>query len=182
VPPPSLDDYRKNITPDFLAFYRDRGMPMSVTAAEMNAIRRSYFAAHWHDAQLRAGARELLEACKNLDVTVFLATAEVYEIGNRRLRELGIRHLIHGWARNGDSRSEDIEDILALMAGRDGYNRSRVLYLDDTASGLLAAKRHGPYPKTAGIAGGFNTEAQLQAAAPDYFVHHLNEVVAIFRS
>ncbi len=179
IKPPSLEEYRNNISPDFMQFYKERGFPPSATSQGLNAIRKRYFEAHWQEVQLRAGARELLTFCNRSKIIVFLATSEVYEIGLRRFNDLRIRHLIHGWARGGNSRYEDLADILACASGISRNVYGATLYLDDTGSGIKQAKSKHLRLKTVGVNGGFNSREAIEAAKPDFIVSSPHEVIVI---
>lgn len=175
VGPPTLNDYRDNITPDFMQFYWNRGIPAHATGKDLNLIRSAYFEKNWNSAELHPGAKELLLHCRKIGFEVFLSTAEVYDIGNRRLREFGIRNLIRGWARGGNSRYDDIADILAFY----GEEPEKVWYIDDTASGLEAAKECDLGLNTIGFTKGFNSPKKIGSANPDHVADSLFEIPRI---
>jgi phosphoglycolate phosphatase-like HAD superfamily hydrolase len=175
VEPPTLNDYRDNITPDFMQFYWDRGIPRSVTGQDLNLIRSAYFEKNWASVELHPGAKELFLHCQKIGFEVFLTTAEVYEIGKRRLKEFGIRDLIRGWARGGTSRYDDIADILAFC----GEEPEETWYVDDTASGLEAAKDLDLGLNTIGFTQGFNSAEKIRSADPDHITNSLFEIPRI---
>ena len=179
VEPPPFDDYRDNITPDFMQFYRDRGIPKSTTGRDLNLIRSAYFEKNWDGAALHPGTKELFLRAREMGFEVFLSTAEVYEIGDRRLREFGSRDLIRGWARGQNSRYHDIADIIAFGLGFCEEDSLEVWYVDDTASGLTAAKDNDPELKTIGVTMGFNSPEKIRAAKPDYVVDSLFDIPRI---
>jgi phosphoglycolate phosphatase-like HAD superfamily hydrolase len=173
VEPPTLNDYRDNITPDFMQFYWNRGIPHHATGMDLNLIRSAYFEENWNSVALHPGAKELFLYARGIGFEIFLATAETYEIGNRRLREFGVRDLIRGWARGGNARYHDIADILAFYGGE---QPEKVWYIDDTASGLEAAKSNDPTMHTIGFTQGFNSPAMIRAAKPDHISDSLFEI------
>jgi phosphoglycolate phosphatase-like HAD superfamily hydrolase len=182
IEPPTLDDYRDNITPDFMPFYWDRGIPLYVKSRDLNRIKEVCFKECWAATQLHSGAKELLLQCRKLGFDIFIATAETYEIGNRRLCELGLKNLILGWARNGDSRLDDIRDILAFASGFEEGAALEIWYMDDTASGIMAAKDLELGIHTIGFTGGFNSPGKLLASNPDHLVESLSEVPQILKT
>jgi phosphoglycolate phosphatase-like HAD superfamily hydrolase len=182
--PPKLDDYRDNITPDFMQFYWDRGIPLYVTARELNHVRMECCKEEWTSVRLQPGAKELLKHCHELGFSIFLATADTYENAAQHLQELGVRELIDGWARNGNLRREDLLDILAFADGFSDDEPWEVWYIDDTASGIAAAKDlplEGIH--TIGFTGGFNSPKKFKELpedhAPDHTVASLFDIPAI---
>lgn len=183
--PPTLDDYRDNITPDFMRFYWDRGIPLYVTSRELNRLRMELCGEEGASVELLPGAKELVNRCRELGFKIFLATADTYEAASGQLEKLGIKELVSGWARGGISRRDDILDILAFADGLyDDSEPWNVWYIDDTASGIADAKSiplEGIH--TIGFTGGFNSPRKFDELpkdrAPDHIVNSLFAIPSI---
>ena len=178
--PPTLDDYRDHIAPDFMPFYWDRGIPLYVTAHELNRIRIACSKESQEPIRPHPGAKELLLHCRKRGFNLFIATADVHEVGDPQLRDLGMRESLWGWARGGNSRRDDLLDICAFANGFTANGESLdIWYLDDTASGIEAAKSASLGIHTIGFTGGFNSREKLLAAEPDHLVDSLLEIPMI---
>ncbi len=173
--PPTLADYRENITPDFMQFYWERGIPLYVTARELNRVQAKCDKKERISVQLQPGAKELLLHCQKLGFKIFLASSDTDENTLKQLEELGVQELITGYAINVQSRRDDLLGLLTFAIGLFPEDNSLELwwYIGDTATGIAAAKSI-PIKETYTIAltGGFDPPERFEGLPKDQAPDH----------
>ena len=174
VPPPSLDEYRNEITSDFMNFYWAHGMPRTFTGDMFNAIRTPWYEQHSGSIALNKGARELLSVCKTLGMKNAIVSASPEDIepylDRYNVRDLFDKIRIRAWPKDGAFR-----ETLDFF----GIAPSEAFYLDDTFDGLRIAKKFGL--RTIGFTGGYNSRTRMEAAQPDKIVDSLSEVTRLLQ-
>ncbi len=174
VPPPTFEEYKNEITADFPEFYYAHGVPTHISGNEMNAVRAPYYRARVGEIRLHDGARELLQFCRTAGIPNAIVSASPENVGEMLL-QFGVFHLF-GAIRAGTRHKED---TLIETLEEFGIKAEDAFYLDDTLSGLTAAKDLGM--GTIGFTGGFNSEERISAAKPDFIVSSLHNVIAILQ-
>lgn len=160
--PASREEFSREMTSDYLRFYRERGLPPNVKPEELDTIRRRYLEQHWNDYGLNPGATKLLSFCAKEGIAVAIVTSEEPAILERRLWQFSIREFFREVRPAATDRRGALTETLQKL----GVLPEDALYVDDVASGVRAAKSLGI--TTIGVSCGFNSHAQIMEAKPDH--------------
>lgn len=161
LPPPSLGQYRAEITADFKEFYHAHGIPDGVEIHDLNAIRKRYFEKRWKEARLHRNADEFLELLQQLKLFMGIVSAEIDTVLKKRLEQFGITQYFDGVIGN----AWDKEKALKEMLGMFHFLPEEAAYVDDTFDGLMAARKVGILP--IGVTHGYHTPGRIFSAQPD---------------
>lgn len=174
LPVPTLEEYRNEITADITSFYYNRGVPKEFTPAEMNELYGEVIEKHWENVQLMTGAHSLLAYCKKvLQMKCVLITAASQKRLTRRLIQLNIEDKFDGIVADALKKEVAIRDVI----GKFNLNPEDGVYLGDTVADIEAGKKAGV--ATIGFAMGYNSEAKIQAANPDFVTTSLYKALMI---
>lgn len=183
---PTIDDYRDNITSDFMQFYWDRGIPLHVTDRDVNRIVAKY---HARNEKIflfnpQPGAKELFLHCVKLGFNVVFVKTDVNKIATCRSQELGIRTLAADPPPlNNDPGQGELLNALASMDeithGDD--DPWEIWCIGDTVREIAIAKSiplKGIH--TIAFTGGFDSPRKFEGlpekSAPDYVVDSLLDI------
>ena len=143
LPCPSLDDYRNEVTADFMAsFYWPRGIPGEVSAADLNAIMGEGFKAKGAPAGVFADALETMVEIRRRGYPLVLVSG--YD--GRKLAEAVARH---GFTDLFEAVIGDVRDKPAVFAGvvtERGLSGRSAAVVGDTAEDASAAAAIGAVP------------------------------------
>ncbi len=171
LPEPTLEQYRDEITSNFMEFYWNHGMPRQVTGDDLNKIRKEYFKDHWTKAYFRPDTESVLKKCREQNLLVAIVSAEIKESLEKRLAEAkldGYFHLVRtqAWPK---------KEALAETVERLNIPAPSAVYVDDTHEGITDAKSLGM--KTIGLTAGYNSVERIIAANPDFVINELSELI-----
>jgi len=170
--PPTLEQYRSEITSDFMKFYWSHGMPDYVTKEDLNKIRSHFFTLHWNDVLLHNNAALILEYISNLGLRLSIVSSEISSVLENRLEQFSLRKffdLVHG-------SSWDKEVVLKETLNHFKIPPEQSVYIDDTFDGITAAKNVGM--KTIAFTGGYNSRERILAAKPDFIIDSLDQLIS----
>lgn len=170
LPAPSLDEYREEITTDFMKFYEKHGL-IGAKPEDLNAIRKRYLAEHGHDAKLHKGAKDLIELCRNIGLQTAIVSAEIPEVLEKKLSEFGIFPLVDRITGGAYDKPKALIETLDFL----GVQAEKAFYLDDTFDGLMAAKSVGI--TTIGFCNGYNSRKRIMYAEPDFPNAHFPQIL-----
>ena len=185
---PTMDDYRENITPDFMQFYWDRGIPLYATTRDINRIIAEYRARKEEKSLLnpQPGAKELLLHCAKLGFNVVFTNIDVSKLAVYRDQELGERTLVADPISVNDNPWRD--ELLEILAFMDGISPSdepwEIWCIGDTAREIAAAKSI-PFEgiRTIAFTGGFDSPKKFEGLpknrTPDHIVNSLLDIPSI---
>ncbi len=162
LPAPSLEEYKNEITADFMKFYHYHGIPAYVTPELLNSIRVKYFEAHWTEPGLHPGAKDLIEFCKYLGLQTAIVSAEIADVLDKRLSGFGIFPFIDRITGSAYDKPKALTETLDFF----GIQSEKAFYLDDTFDGLMAAKSVGI--TAIGFCNGYNSYERIMRAKPDF--------------
>jgi len=171
LPMPTFQEYRNDGSLDF---YHSHGIPKTVTLDDMYATWTPYYNAHLNEIELHDSARELLILCKFKAMKNALVSAAP-EIAESHLAHFGIGYLFDMITFNARAKDEALVQTLDHF----GVRAEDAFYLNDTAEGLLDAKKLGM--DTIGFTGGFNNRRRILSAGPTYIVDSLKEIAWLIR-
>ncbi len=149
------------VSTDIDNFFRRHGIPEHVTTEKMDAIKKTYLDAHWHEVTPTPHAKQFLEFWSRRGMPVVVVSGNEEKTVIRRLEEFGFLDLVRRVVATPNK-----EEALLNMLDTFGVNAQNAFLVDDTVEGLLAAKGLGIV--TIGFTGGFNTKRHLMEIKPDF--------------
>lgn len=173
---PPLDEYRDEIDSDFMKFYRGKGIPAHVTAAELNAIWRETILAHWERPALHPNAAATIRACRIRNIRTGILSGEIPDLLERRLSQFDIATLFDHVRGGAWPKEAAFHEAFAAL----GIEPREAAYVDDTKEGLATAKRLGM--TAIGFTRGYASPRQIMAADPDFVVDSLAYVPLFLQS
>ena len=69
---------------------------------------------------------------------------------------------------------------LKKLMEKNGFRSDEILYIGDEIRDIVAAKKLGI--KVAAVTWGYNSSKALERSAPDFLIHHPNELIRLYRS
>ena len=159
--PPTLDEYRAEITSNYMEFYWGHGIPRTMDANAMNAIRKQYFEAHWDEVTIHEHVGTLTYRMFQLGMRSGMVSAESGLILPQRLRQFHLNNafdIVRGDAHNKEA-------TLLECAHALGVSPDESAYVDDTYDGITSALRVGM--RAVGVTHGYHTSERIRAAQPD---------------
>jgi len=169
---PTLEEYRAEITANFMQFYWAHGIPRSATGEEINKIRGEVLQAiDPKRVPLVRGTREVLQALTQAGLKLAIVSAGT-EVVQTQLAQLGVANFFDLVTINVRDKEAALKKTLAhfsLESGGDGAT-----YIDDTYDGLAAAKKVGLW--TCGVTWGYADKEQIALAEPHFIAEHPGEL------
>lgn len=124
----------------------DTQMPKHCTYDEAKAFHKQYTDAYVlkHGAPIKEGVVELLEYCKQHQITMVLATSAIKETAYRNLNSANILDYFQ-YIVTGDDviKGKPDPEIFLTAQQRLGLKKEECLILEDSPNGILAAYRSG---------------------------------------
>lgn len=171
--PPTLEQYRREITADYMKFYHKHGIPARVTGSDLKKIRVRVFREYWAKVKLRRDVFPLIRGLRRIKIKTTIVSAEYPSVLAERLAQFKIVSLLD-CARAG---AWPKDKALREMISRFNLKPDAAFYVDDTFDGIKSAKSVGL--TTFGFTKGYNSRRRIQAAKPDFVVNSLKEVLMI---
>jgi len=155
---PTLEQYREEITANFMEFYYQHGFLRSTTAAELNAIRKKYYAENGNKVNLREGVLGTLNWLNAHRFLAGIVSAEVSTtlhsvlVQNRVQRKFDfIKPEAWGSKKEALLQTAEIFDV----------EPSEMIYIDDSVDGLATAKETGVVPVAFFNSTSYNSKKRL---------------------
>jgi len=156
-PCPTFEQYREEVSADFMKFYYRYKLPITATKDDLNAIRGKFYKSHEIGARLRPGAHRTLEWL-NKFFYVAIVSAEITTNLYRILIENGIqKNFDFIKPEAGANKSKALLQASEIF----GCAPQDMMYVDDTVDGLESAKTVGVVPVAFANPTGYNSERRL---------------------
>ncbi len=175
LPSPSLVQYRREITADFMQFYWNHGISRTVPGDELNKIRKRYYEEHRGEARYRRDFRSFIRIIKGEDIQRGVCSAEVHEVLVTTLIGENLHHYFPPSLIVGSAWPKKAPFLLKL-AERVKIDHSECAYVGDTVDDIEAAREAGFQAVAFAHETGYNNEDRLKKADPDYLVRSFAEL------
>ncbi|MFA6603926.1 MAG: HAD family hydrolase [Patescibacteria group bacterium] len=143
LPCPSLDDYRNEVTADFMtSFYWPRGIPAEISAADLNAIMSEGFKAKGVPAGVFADALGTMRKLRRRGYPLVLVSG--YD--SRKLAEAVARHGFTDLFEEVIGDARDKPAVFADLLRKRGLSGSAAAVVGDTIEDAAAAAAIGAVP------------------------------------
>lgn len=187
ISPPTLDEYRQEITSEFMKFYYKHGFVLNFSgqgqdgdAKMLNVIRRKYYTDNGDKGNIRPDAARTVFNLRTAGIKVGIVSAEIElalfeKINSSDLRRLFDNQFIRTevWGNKGPALLEVCKKL--------DVNPNNSIYLDDTVDGISSAQKAGLIPVGFGSETGYNSEDRLRSVTP-FIIHELSELLELVRS
>lgn len=173
---PTLDQYRDEITSDFMKFYYKHGFPAHLSGDQLNLIRKEYFEMHWNTPQLQDGTVELLLYCESVGIPCILVSAEIPKVLQDRVDQFGIGGC---FAEVQGGAWPTKHKILGEILARYELMPEDLLYVGDTVDDVETCVELGI--PVVGFCAGYHTGVRILESEATYAVDSLREVVTIIK-
>lgn len=184
--PPTLEQYREEITANFMGFYYKYGFIKNFSGGgaegdrdALNEIRRNYYSNHGNDGKIRDDAVGTVSSLVAMDMEVGIVSAEILSSLMDRLGSCGLAGLFPKQFIRAEVWG-DKSLALTEICGSLGVDPNQAAYVDDTVDGNDAAKRAGLIAVGFCNKTGYNSEDRIRAVA-DFTVNELSELPELVR-
>lgn len=179
VSPPTLEDYRREITSNFIKFYLNHGIPPTATPEGLNEIRvKSLQAAGTGNLHLTEGISEvLLYLSEHSRLHLGIVSSGNSELVPRQIEHLGINSffaLVITGAYGDGKKAEALRQALNQF----GLQSREAMYVDDTQDGIEAAKEVGLWTVGAGWKTAYHDRERIALAKPNFLISEPRELIA----
>ena len=176
LPPPTLEQYRQEITSKFMQFYYDHGFPLTTTMEELNNIRKRYYKDNAHRAKFREDVYYVLRRLEERGIKLAIVSAEIESVLMERLNEAKIRHYFGNNIKAGVYGNK--EPALIQVVKDLDVNPEDAVYVDDTVDGTGAAKNVGIVPVAFG--NGYNSPERLLTVTSQ-IIYQLSDLLKLLK-
>lgn len=170
--PPTLEQYRTEMTQEWMKFYLNHGIPEGTTPEDLNKIRRTYLEAHWNDVELHPRVIEFLRLLRQQQMKIFLVTGEIKEVVERRLQQFHIGHLFDELIAGAYRKAEILKGLDLLP--------QESMFVDDDPFGLRSAKELGF--TTIGMTHGYASTERIRSANPHFMSNDFSGVMGFVKA
>jgi phosphoglycolate phosphatase-like HAD superfamily hydrolase len=179
LPCPTKDQFRNEISPNSMeGFYWRRGVPRSVSAEDLEVVRKLYYQARKGRARYRPDFAPLVQDLKRRRIRVAMCSAETPEILHAFMQEAGCLELIgKAMVRGGAFPSKT--PVLKALAEELNIPPHRAAYVDDTDDGISAAREAGLVTIGFNHPTSYNSSLRIHAAKPSHVVSDFKELKAL---
>ena len=173
--PPTIDQYRNEITSNFIEFYRKYGVSQSAAPADLNKIRKAYLDEHSHRYALHPEAYRALNECQDIGLRLAVVSAAAPGEFEERIKQFDLAGYFETVYGNAQNKKEAFRVVLEKL----GVKAEEAFYVDDTYDGIQSAKAMGL--ATFGTVNGYCTRERIKEAKPDYIISSLLAVPEALR-
>ncbi len=175
INPPSQTTYRREITADFMQFYWKHGIAPTITGDELNVIRKRYYIEHMREARYRPDFKQLARYLKGEDVQRGVCSAEQHAVLVDFLIGEGLHRYFPPSLIVGSAWPKK-KPYLSVLAKKANVDPAYCAYVGDTVDDIEAAREAGYQAVAFAHDTGYNDEARLRKAGPDFVVHSFVEL------
>lgn len=182
LPPPTLDEYRQEITASFMKFYYKHGFAPNFSgqgedgdSKALNVIRKKYYTENGDKGNIRPDATQTVFNLRSMGIKVGIVSAEIESILFEKLNSSDLHRLFDSqfvraqiWGDKGPA--------LLEMCKKLDVSPGNTIYVDDTVDGTGSAKKVGLLPIGFGNETGYNSEDRLRSMT-SLIVHELFEIL-----
>lgn len=162
IPCPTLEQYREEITANYMEFYYDYGIPRTATDDDLNAIRNKFYKTNGGNASIRLDVEKTLLRLAILDIDVAIVSAESSINLYRQLTRAGNLQRFFDFIKPEAWGEKGKEQALLQIAEIFDINPSEIVYVDDSVDGLNSAKNLGVIPVAFTNRTGYHSEHRLK--------------------
>lgn len=161
IPCPTIEQYREEITANYMEFYYKHGFPRTTTGDELNVIRNRFYKNNGGSAKIRSDVSKIINHLSFLRIRTAIVSAETSTNLYRQL----IRHrnlqkdfdFIRGEAWGDGGKEKAFLQVAEIF----GEHPLGMIYVDDSVDGLTSAKNVGVIPVAFTNPTGYNSECRL---------------------
>lgn len=173
---PTLEQFRREMTLNFMQFYRNWGVPKDITAEELEVYRKKYFEEHRNNVELTDGAMEFMKLCRKMGMKVAIISGENQAILQKNVgRWFRARVRVHYTF--GSVREK--ETVLMDILNAEKLSPEEAFYVGDSPGDVIATNNVGITSVALWHGGSYTSEEKLRASAPKYFVTSFDEAAKI---
>lgn len=172
---PTLEQYREEISADYMEFYFNHGFPRTTTGDELNAIRNRFYRTSGGSAQIRPDVKKTLYFLSALKVRVAIVSAESSTNLYRQLMRGGNLQKsfdfikAEAWGEKGKEKA--FVQIMEIF----GNNPDEMIYVDDSVDGLTSAKKVGLVPVAFVNQTGYHSKHRLEMVT-EFSIQEIREL------
>jgi len=176
---PTIDQFREEISADFMEFYYGHGFPRTTTVEELNTIRKSFYETSGHNAKIRMDVPATLRWLFSAGLHTAIVSAERSATLYKYLVQGGLQKwfdciLPEAWGKGTKQK------YLLSVAEIFEVEPSDMIYVDDTVDGLTAARNAGVIPVAFTNPTGYNSASRLLKVA-NLSIKEISEVGEIVK-
>lgn len=141
---PTRDQFRNEIGSDYMEFYWRHGIPRHFTADDLNPVRRLFYRHRIGTVHYRKDFASLLAECTKVGLKVGMCSSEIVDVLKEFLSREKLLERFQPELVCGDA-APSKTPFLISMAQSQGLAPTECAYVDDSESGILAAREAGFY-------------------------------------
>lgn len=162
---PTLEEYREEISADYMEFYCSHGLPRITSPDEINAIRNRFYKTNSESAQIRPDVGQTLYELRVCSVRVAIVSAESSINLYRQLIRCGNFQKDFDFIKAEAWGDKGKEKAFLQAIEIFGNSPDEMIYVDDSVDGLISAKRTGLVPVAFTNSTGYNSKDRLAKVA-----------------
>lgn len=184
ISPPTLDEYRQEITAGFMKFYYKHGFIPNFSrqgedgdAKALNAIRKKYYADNGDRGNIRSDATRTVLNLRAMGIKAGIVSAEIESSLFEKLNSSDLHRLFDSqfiktqvWGDKGPALLEVCKKL--------SVNPNNAIYVDDTVDGTGSATKVGLISVGFGNQTGYNSEDRLRSVTP-FIINELAELLEL---
>lgn len=178
IPCPTLQQYREEISADYMEFYYNHGFPRTTTSDELNAIRNVFYRTNGRNARIRIDVWKTIYYLSDLNIRVAIVSAETLTNLYRQLIRSGNLQRSFDFIKAEAWGDKGKEKALLQVAEVFGIEPCDMIYVDDSVDGLTSAKNLGVIPVAFTNSTGYHSEQRLKTVT-ELRVNEIGEIINI---
>jgi phosphoglycolate phosphatase-like HAD superfamily hydrolase len=175
---PTLEQFRSEMTLNFMQFYRNWGVPDDTTPEELEVYRKKYFENNIDKAKLSDGAMAFMRLCRRKGLKIAVVSGENFQI---------LQDAVFRWFRSrvyldyvfGGVRIK--EDIFRRIMCAENCFPNEVFYVGDSPGDVLAANNVGLHSIALWHKGSYASENKLLLAKPRQVTNSFLDLTEIMK-
>lgn len=180
--PPTLDEYRQEITASFMKFYYKHGFVRGFSeqgedgdSKALNVIRKKYYTENGDKGNIRPDATQTVFNLRSMGIKVGIISAEIGSTLFEKLNSSDLHRLFDSQFVRAEIWGDKGVALLKICKDLD-VSPGNTIYVDDTIDGTGSAKKVGLLPVGFGNETGYNSEDRLRSVTP-LIIHELSEIL-----
>lgn len=177
VPCPTLEQYREEITSNYMEFYYDYGIPRTAADNDLNAIRNKFYKMDGgNNTGIRGGVIETLTELNSLGARLAIVSAESSVNLYRQLTRAGSLQRFFDFIKPEAWGVKGKEQAFLQVVEIFGIDPSEMVYVDDSVDGLNSAKNVGVTPVAFTNRTGYHSGSRLMSVT-EFNIREIRELV-----
>lgn len=161
IPCPALEQYREEISANYMEFYYNHGFPRTTTGDELNLIRNEFYKTNGGSAKMRPDVRKTIDHLSFLHIHTAIVSAEVSVNLYRQLIRWGNLQRSFDFIKAEAWGDKGKEKALVRVVEVFDVKFDEMIYVDDSVDGLTSAKNVGVIPVAFTNPTGYHSEHRL---------------------